>query len=90
MVSLFTASETSISSLLGQSKELYNSFCRLCSQISHSGTSMLEMCFTCRFLNFMHEILIAVILLIEVIYRNLTTVYSGCLNFEMEVVQPVV
>jgi len=81
IVSLFSASEPLISSLQAQSKELYTFLRWRRSQIARGGTwatwltSMLSLCFPCWLFNLMFEVMVAPI------YRNLRSVYSGCLKF---------
>jgi len=81
VLSVFSLSEPLLSSLLAESMWLYTLLGWRRSQIACGGswatrlTGMLSICFTCRLLESMLEVIVAVI------YRNLLSIYSGCLNF---------
>jgi len=80
-VRLIWLSEPLIFSLHAWSKELYTFFPSRRCPIAHDGTWatrliwMVSICFTYRLFDSMLEVIIALI------YRNLMSVYSGCLNF---------
>jgi len=90
VVRLFSVLEPLISYLYVWSMGLYTCFRWHRSEISWSGTWatrltwMHSICFTCRLFNLMLEVIISAI------YRYLMSVYSGCLNFVMGVVQACV
>jgi len=89
-VTLISAWETLISSVSSRSKGLNTSYCWRHYQIAGGGTwatpltSRISIWFTCRSFNSMFEVTV------PAIYWNLISVYSGCLNFVIGVVQACV
>jgi len=79
--SLISVSERHISSQYARSKQLYTFSHWRRTQIACGGTWatwltwILSICFTCRLFNLMLEVIVAAT------YRNLISVYSGCLKF---------